>query len=353
MNLQKVQNYIRANHWWTYKAAPLLGFSYLYIYFFELPKTEVLVIIVLSAITIIGIAGLGYVINDLYDIDADIKAGKKNAFIGKSNAFKICILLILSVIAIAPWFWLKSNWIIRIALVFQMFLFVIYAHPFTRLKEKSLWGPLCDALYGHVVPIIIACLTYEQYLQQCPYSSYLFFGALFIWQILKGFRNIFIHQLEDFHHDQQSGIQTWTTIKGQDEVYQKILYFILPLEIVALFIFFIAITPHFPLIWGYFIVFLLINIYGNGLFRNIQWHPKIYFANTYLYFLNNFYEVYLPYFFLFFCISKQPFFTILLCIHVALFPSTISILIQDLNQARKEIWIQLDNFAASIKRKIF
>lgn len=297
----------------------------------------------LSAMTITGIAGLGYVINDLYDIEADRKAGKRNPFDNKPAFFKTGVIAVLTIVAIIPWYFLKSDLYIWLALAFQMLLFIVYAHPITRLKEKSVWGPVCDALYGHAVPVIIACLTYQQYLKQLPYSPVWFFGSLFLWQFFKGMRNIFLHQLEDYENDMRSGVLTLTTERGQNNIYQKILYIIIPLEVIALFAFFLSITRAFPEIWIYFLVFMVLNIYGHGLFRNVQWHPKIYSANTYIYFLNNFYEVYFPCYFIILCIIKSPVSVWMLLIHILLFPSTIHILVKDLKMFALEIWVQIKN----------
>lgn len=346
----KLQSYIRANHWWAFKAAPILGFTYLYCYFFDFPFKEKLVIFGLSATTILGIAGLGYVINDVYDIEADKKAGKKNPFEGKSGMFILLVVAALILLALIPWYYLKSNIYIWIALAFQMFLFIVYAHPFTRLKEKSFWGPVCDALYGHAVPIIIACLTYQQYLDFQPYHPWWFFGSLLIWQFFKGLRNIFIHQLEDYTNDLNAGIKTLTTEKGKDFIYQKILGIILPVEVVSLLIFLGTLIPFLPWIFVYLFIFILLNIYGNGVFRNVVWDRKVYSPNTYIYFLNNFYEVYLPYFFIFFCIVREPVSLVLLILHGILFPGSISMIITDLKKAGKEIRIQADNLASRIKK---
>ena len=177
--IEKLQTYIRSNHWWAFKAAPILGFAYLYFSFFEFPFSEKLIIFLLSAMTIIGVAGFGYVINDIYDVEVDKKAGKKNPFEGQSTAFILLVVVILVFIALFPWLFLKSSWSIWIALGFQALLYFLYAHPLIRHKEKSIWGTICDALYGHAVPIIIACLTYQQYLVKLPYDKLWFFASLF------------------------------------------------------------------------------------------------------------------------------------------------------------------------------
>ncbi len=349
--LEKWRSYVRANQWWGFKAAPILGFTYLYFYFFEFSLTDKVIIFFLSATTIIGIAGFGYVINDFYDIEFDKRAGKKNPFEGKSRLFILLVGMILSALALLPWTILRSNIYIWLALSFQMILYFVYAHPIIRLKEKSIWGPVCDALYGHAIPIIIASLTYQQYLgSNIPYDELWFFITLFLWQFFKGIRNILLHQLEDYENDLSAGIQTLTTEKGKDTIYQKILFVIIPMEIVNLILFLISLHTFIPWTFVLIFVFLLLYIFGHGIFRNVKWHPKEYSDNAYIYFINDLYEVYFPYFFLIFCILDDSYAVGLLFLHIILFPSTINTITTDIRKALKEIWIQSDNFGSRIKR---
>lgn len=350
--LEKWKSYIRANQWWGFKAAPILGFTYFYIYFFNHSYLDTSLIVLMSAITVVGIAGFGYVINDLYDIEADKKAGKKNPFEGKSKSFILAVFIILQVLAWTPWLYLRSYPFIWFVLIFQIFLFIIYAHPFIRLKEKKIWGPICDALYGHAVPIIIACLTYQQYLNEIPYNKWFFFSSLFAWQFFKGLRNIFLHQLDDYENDINSKISTYTTLKGKSFVYQLLLRKIVPLETLTLFTFMLSLSGTFSSIWIYFIIFMIINIFGHGLFRYVHYQENSYTQNTFIYFLNNFYEIYLPYYFILWCILINPAWIILLLFHVFLFPSTAQALIIDLRKTKRELWTKLDLIHCYIREKL-
>ncbi|MCZ2393089.1 MAG: UbiA family prenyltransferase [Chitinophagales bacterium] len=350
--LEKWKSYVRANQWWGFKAAPILGFTYFYIYFFNHSYLDTALIVLMSAITVVGIAGFGYIINDYYDIEADKKAGKKNPFDGKSHLFILNVFIVLQIFAWSPWLYLKSYPFIWGILLFQIFLFLIYAHPATRLKEKSIWGPICDSLYGHAVPIIIACLTYQQYLDKIPYSKFFFFATLFAWQFFKGLRNIFLHQLEDYENDILAGIKTLTTTKGKDHIYIRTLRIILPLEILSFVVFLLSISNLFTSMWLFFALFIIIYILGHGLFRDIKWHPKIYSSNTYIYFINNFYEIYLPYFFILWCIIKSPVFIVLFILHVFLFPSTIKSLTIDIKKAAIEIWNQSNTILHKLRISI-
>lgn len=351
--LEKWRSYVRANHWWGFKAAPILGFTYLYCHFFDFSYTDRSIIFALSALTIIGIAGFGYVINDIYDLEVDKKAGKNNPFEGKSKLFIATVILILAAFSLLPWTLLRHNKLTWTFLALQLILYFLYAHPFFRLKEKSIWGPICDALYGHAFPIIIACLTYQQYLgSKIPYSSWLFFTSLFFWQFFKGIRNILLHQLEDYENDVQSGLQTFTMQLGKNQTYKVILKFIQPVEVVSLLIFLGAISQFTPWTYVYFGAFIFINIFAHGIFRNVEWNPNVYSQNTYIYFVNNFYEAYLPYFFLFWCLSSEVYAIGILIAHIIFFPSTIDMITTDIRKAAREVWIQLDNLGSRIKRRL-
>ncbi|MCO5233324.1 MAG: UbiA family prenyltransferase [Chitinophagales bacterium] len=350
--LEKWKSYVRANQWWGFKAAPILGFTYFYIYFFNHSYLDTALIVLMSAITVVGIAGFGYIINDYYDIEADKKAGKKNPFEGKSHLFILNVFIVLQIFAWSPWLYLKSYPFIWATLLFQVFLFFIYAHPATRLKEKSIWGPICDSLYGHAVPIIIACLTYQQYLDKIPYSKFFFFASLFAWQFFKGLRNIFLHQLEDYENDILAGIKTLTTSKGKEYITLHILRVVLPLEFLSLFGFMSSISGVFSSVWIYFIIYLLIYILGHGLLRNINWFSTSSTNHLNVYFINNFYEIYLPYYFILWCIIKNPVFLALFFLHVFMFPSTVNTLINDLQRTKKELWIRIDLIHCYIREKI-
>jgi len=340
---QNMSAHIRANHWWKYKAAPILGFTYLYCYLLDISLTEKIIIILLSAVTIVGIAGFGYVINDLYDIEADKKAGKPNRLAGKSGPEIFLIILLLCMVASLPWLYLRSTPTTWLLIGIQILLFILYAHPVTRLKEKSLWGPVCDALYGHAVPIVIACLTYQQYLQKIPYHLLFFFSTLFAWQFLKGIRNIFLHQLEDYDNDIRTQTVTYTTEKGTFYVYRLILKKILPLEVILLLLFFAAVGDVLPLIPVSFFAFLYIFSLGHGLFRNVVINKTSYESNSYLYFLNDWYEDYLPWILLGACISEDLRMAVFALIHIIFFPSSVTNIFADIKSALLETWVQFKN----------
>jgi 4-hydroxybenzoate polyprenyltransferase len=338
----RITNPIRAGHWWQYKASHILGFTYFYLYISNWNFKDSISII-FFAITIIGIAGLGYVINDLYDILPDKLAGKRNR-IGEMAVWqRILLIVILIVIALLPWIWLKSNVWIWSLMGVEMILFFIYAHPLTRLKEKPFWGPICDALYGHAVPVIMACLTYQAYLSEIPYSQIPFFITLFAWQFAKGLRNIFLHQLEDYQNDIVAQLSTHTTIKGESSIINLIYRALLPLEILSCLSFLLIVIQEMPY-WIISIpIVLLMYVLGHGLFRNTVVSKERLSSNTYLYFLNDWYEDYFPWIGLLCITLNTPYQFWLLVMHFIFFPNSVFKILKDFWKFLNELWVQIKN----------
>jgi len=334
--ISKLSDPIRAGHWWKYKAAHILGFAYFYFFLLQLPLKESAIILMLSAVTIVGVAGLGYVINDLYDIEPDRVAGKRNRMERFSRPVRVLIMLTLVVVALLPWLYLKSNVWIWILMAFEIFLFGIYAHPLTRLKERSLWGPVCDALYGHAVPVLIACLTYQQYFEEVPYPVLPFFAALLIWQFFKGLRNIFLHQMEDHDGDVAAGLKTFTIKLGPRYIYRLIVKQLLPLEWLSGTLLAYILFTHAPFIGVAFGLFMLLYILGHGLFRNTKTGAENFRMNTNLYFLNDWYEDYFPWVFLAAMLTVESNYIALAVFHLLMFPETLVKIFKDIWLALKE-----------------
>ena len=337
---------IRTNHWWKYKTAHILGFTYFFFFLIVLTRFEAIILFILSTTTILGIAGMGYYLNDLYDIEFDLKAGKINRLAKIPLFFRVCIVVLLLILAFAPWFYLRSTPLTWVLIGFELFLFWVYAHPLTRLKEKAQWGLVCDALYGHALPVVIACYTYWQYYDHPVFNPYLFFLLLFFWQFIKGIRNILLHQLEDYENDIRVGIKTFTSINDINRVYRFVLYKIVPLEFVISALFLVFIFPLLPIPLLGFVLFLLIFVAAHGLFRNIQIDKEKYDANTYLYFLNDWYEDYLPVLILVGLVYEQIHLWPLLLGHFLIFPSAMMDITNDLKGAIKQCYF----FLFDIKR---
>lgn len=339
-------SYIRIENWWSYKTTTILGFIYFYCNYLNIPTNQLFAVVFFFIISFIGLAGLGYVINDSYDMEVDRKAKKVNRLDGKSLSFKVKLFFILSLLAFLPWFYLRLPWYISICLLSLLFLLFTYSHPYTRYKEHPVLGPISDALYGNVLPVLITCFTFQQYLVYIPYDEAVFYGSLIIWQFLNGLRNIFSHQLNDYENDIHSGTQTLVTIRGKVEIYRKTMIWVLPLEIIFLMIFLMSIGPTFESIWLFLLFFIFVYRFGHGIFKNLKWDQEDHRKNTYLYILNDFYEMYLPYYFLLsFCFLK-PEYVLFLIVHILMFPLI-------LKRIKSDIFLSIIEFKNYVKDSIY
>ena len=91
----------RVKDWWWSKAALLMGMIYLFAAWYHISLVQFVPLSVLSLITISGFASMGYLFNDLFDIEKDAAAGKSNFLAGKSPVFYFAV--IYSVLCFCFW----------------------------------------------------------------------------------------------------------------------------------------------------------------------------------------------------------------------------------------------------------
>ena len=165
--------------------------------------------ILASICTIVGIAGFGYLTNDLGDKDKD-KAIQKENVTSDLSLFNLVVLFVLFLLlAIAPWFYFPMRKWSYLLLFTQFFLFYIYAFPPFRFKEKGILGVVVDALYAHVNPAILAAYTFHLFTGEGYQNFTSFIILLGVWQLFVGIRGILFHQHKDYLNDINSGTRTF------------------------------------------------------------------------------------------------------------------------------------------------
>lgn len=180
----------------------------------DIPSNEAIEFIALSFVTIIGIAGFGYIVNDISDKDQDKKAGKNNHITQLSVINATVILLIMLALALSPWLIFPTDVLSIVLLFSEVGLFIVYSLPPFRLKEKGLLGVICDSLYAHVVPTALAVHTFFLIGHSDILSSSYLILPLLAWQFVLGIRNILYHQTIDYDNDIESGTKTYITSMG-------------------------------------------------------------------------------------------------------------------------------------------
>jgi len=333
---------LRLNSWWNTIVPQVLGwvyFSMLTKIFFvaEHPGTHGITLTAkvdlaryaLFFIALIAIAAFGYLLNDLCDVEADTKAGKPNGLAGFALFLRLIIVSVPLVIGIVAWLelnrypdlYLPLKKLTNVLFCAQIMALVIYSVQPLRLKERAEMGILVDAFYGHLNPVLITLCVFG-------FSGILrIWGALVITLIVlvcftKGIRNILLHQIEDRKKDLEAGLNTAVTKYGPWRIINFINRFLFPAELVFLLLLTLIICTHIPPC-----IICLIGFSVVSYLKFSGW--KLGYADRRLvefkftYFMNDYYEAWLPVFLLAFLAVFRHEFVFLLILHLVLFPSFI------------------------------
>ncbi|MDX2362336.1 MAG: hypothetical protein QNK23_16125 [Crocinitomicaceae bacterium] len=251
---------LRLGNPWRYKIPLLIGLTYFFLLVGNLNSTVAFFSFLAAVCTAVGFAGIGYLTNDLSDKSKDLLAGKDNIVGDLSAVFVGLLGLLFVALALGPWFYLPLDYISIILIITEITLFIIYAFPPFRLKEKGILGLVADALYAHVIPAILASWTFflvggKQYEYMIP-----FLISLSAWQLVCGIRNILSHQLKDYENDIKSNMTTYIVKRGVDGMENKMNRIFIPLEITLFLVFIlfihIEVTYMLPVLFIYWVIAL-------------------------------------------------------------------------------------------------
>lgn len=252
-------------------------------------------------ITIIGLglfmlsmfltAGFGYWINDWFDIKLDKMAKKTNYLFGKSILFKITGATLLALSGIFFWFSTAPSWYATIGFFLFHFFLILYSIPPFRLKNNPILGPICDIHYGHVLVVFVPVLYLHSDLTGLDWSCIaLVYSLCFI----KGARNILLHQLDDRKGDKLVKLNSFPNQFGALFTLRIINKVLLPLEFIVIILIISSYYTSLNTIaigFASFLLFQFLNFSG----WKFMILPKRQLQFKFLYFLNDFYEYWLPY----------------------------------------------------------
>ena len=306
---------LRLSNPWRYKVPLILAFCYFLLLIGNVESRLATFSFVAAITTIVGFMGFGYLTNDLSDRKKDALAGKSNSAASLSILEVILLVILFVALAIVPWLFLPIDRVSVIFILAEFGLFVVYAFPPFRLKERGILGVVVDALYAHVVPGFLASWTFFL-LGERVYSSFIVFAiSLCSWELFSGIRNIVSHQLKDVDNDRASGTRTFVTIYGKEKVNRWLVGLFIPLEVISLIPFLFFVQQE--------ITFLVIAVCVFILVAWQRWKTSIrtetkakHFTNE---FLDRFYIHWFPYVLLLFLAFGQSNFWWLPSLHIILF----------------------------------
>ncbi len=205
----------RVDQWWYSKVAPILAVGYSASLFYRVPvmATARSILLIIFIIFCVGI--YGHIVNDIFDIDVDRRAGKRNqmAVFTPWQRFGFCALAIG--FGFAPLAFVSHSRTSFVLLVIEYLLPTVYAIPPLRLKELGALGVLCDSLGAHVGPclFVLSILAHDASHPSLVHShaGVAFASLVSVWALCLGLIGIIIHEFEDRENDLQSGIRTFAT----------------------------------------------------------------------------------------------------------------------------------------------
>ncbi len=305
---------MRLSNPWRYKVPLIISFTYFLLLVGDIDPFSATMSFFAAVATTIGFMGFGYLTNDLADRKKDALAGKSNGTSNLSSSSIALLFVTFLATALLPWMYLPMDRISMLCILIELVLFVLYAFPPFRLKERGFWGVITDALYAHVVPGFLASWTFYLVGNE-HYQTFLVFAiALTVWQLFSGVRNILSHHYADYQNDLASGTKTFANSIGKDKVYRLMTRIFIPLEVISL-LFFLSIVQleidYLVLVVIVFLVFAWSNFKQETKETSVK-----HFTNV---FLDRFYIHWFPYILLFSIAFGACDFWWILVLHVLIF----------------------------------
>lgn len=322
-----VRQILRAEKWWEHILPPIF-----LCYYSSLladghaPLHPFVKALCLAAICILT-AFAGYFINDLFDIPADRKAGKKN-YVSRFPVWLRWLFMpaLLGLVALLLFVFaqagvLNATEFSLVVLVFlgNLLLFLLYSVPPVRLKEKPMLAPVADALYSGTLFYGLAYLlslglspetgSGTDNLVPVLIRENRLLTAFLAWGFLKGLRNYLNHLAEDAEHDALSGIRTLATRYGAARI-RSIANGIYPAELILLACLMTVLSGPLALFALAFCAIFL-GFWIRDMRQNRERTYHLY---------NDLHEVWLPVTFLTLLILEKPGLYPLALMHLALFP---------------------------------
>ena len=311
---------VRGQDWWNYKIPPLLAIAYTSSLLYPSSAIQTIATLLLLIISMFFVAAYGHVVNDIFDIEIDTKAGKENlmASFARWQRFLICFFLVVS--GITPWFLINWTWIPLISLGLIYILLTIYSAPPIRLKDKGLWGIIGDALQVHAVPTFLVFTLFLGLSRSLESSDILLASIATLWSFLVGVRGILLHQIWDKDIDIQSGLTTLLSRVDSHQVRAWINRIIFPVELLIFGILVFSISLSFPVLIAFTLLYIGLNIVKVKYAWNKSFNPSPERGEYIV--PHDFYEVWFPLILVALLTVENPIYIILVILQISLFYSS-------------------------------
>ena len=236
---------VRPDNWWFSKMPPLLAVAYLDISRGHIGPASGTPLLLCMLFSVSCVASYGHVVNDIFDVAADARAGKSNSMAGATHLQRTVISTTFLVLGFAPALVMPYSPMSLILLALNCLWPTIYSLPATRLKERGIAGVVCDAMGSHLTPTLFVLALFGSASNTAPEPLFRF--AITAWAAVLGIKGILHHQIADRANDIRSGTVTFTTETGAERTSRFIAAFNLMAELPISFILVILVREWAPL----------------------------------------------------------------------------------------------------------
>lgn len=221
--MKTVWGAIRIQDWWNAILIPVIIF-YLSGLIISEKKIDILYFINLLQLLFLSAstAAFGFYLNELTDIECDLKAGKKNIVSTFSNQTRMVYLITIIVLLILSSIPFWGSKLIFSLIILQIALLMIYSCPPLRWKNNPYIAVLLDSLYSGTIFYFVALVWAGVKLVPQIWIPTLIFG------LSKGLRNIIYHIDKDADKDLKAGQKTMAHISHTRSLFRVQVYLMIP-----------------------------------------------------------------------------------------------------------------------------
>jgi 4-hydroxybenzoate polyprenyltransferase len=316
---------LKASDWWNYKIPPLLAIAWYALASGRYPTQlrSIAGYLSLYLLATVAIAGFGHVLLDAFDVEEDRLLGKPNLWSPLSSFKRMLLLSTLIVLSWLPWRAIPGGKLTLVLIGAEFVMFVLYAMPPLRLKERGFPGIAADAMYAHVLPLLWTWVTFSAIADSTAPPWFPVVAAS--WAFLVGTRHLLQHQVINHDDDERAGARTFVVRHGVAATLELAAHTLLPLEVVT-FAFLLGVitvtTPLVALAFFAYAVWQITKVRRGWLsrvdvFGAVTDGDKVAVIGTLV--MSRFYERWMPVVLLLALSIQQPAYLLLLVIHVLVF----------------------------------
>jgi 1,4-dihydroxy-2-naphthoate octaprenyltransferase len=320
----KILNVIRSQEWWDHKIPPLLAIGYATVLQSSTPiyQTALWMIILLLAL----VTGAIYVsvINDITDLDEDLRSGKANRIQKVPAHLRWLIPATCLLFGAGFTYLLYPDTLSCLLYLLPWIVFSLYSIRPARLKNRGIWGVIADACGSHVFTSLFMISSLSYLTHQNIHWTW-FFGVG-LWAFCYGLRGILWHQFSDRENDIKVQLNTFASRLDPISFgkWEKLLYF---LEICALIVILNQIhliAPVIALVCYAVLVQVRRKMYQNRIILILQ-------KNGYSFqiLMSDYYPLFLPLSLLIYSATIDYKNLIVLVAHILLFPYKLKFALYD------------------------